>query len=557
MSLNGGDDNVGSCATGVAISASSGMVVSPDGMYAYALSAYSDSIDVFRRSASGALSEAGAPACAIDKDALGTIAGCTVGVRGMGDVSSIAMSPDGSSVYVSSGSHSGVVILRRDAVTGALSQPAGSAGCISQDGQDGETVPGPCGHGHGLDTAMAVTVAPDGQSVYVAAGNQSDVVTLDRDPSSGALSEPAGAAGCQGPDGNTAGCTVARGLDALISARVVADGTSLYALTGNGVAVFSRVPGSPPTQVTTPPTETTTAPNTPVLTPPVLKVGQLGVPDPLTFTPPVSTNISPLFGAVSSHSTSAAVHGTACSAGGCKPIARSMTGTCLTAIGGNADVAITASCLKLVSLSADGMGGVRATYTADGTVLVDGVAFYSDGPHATVNVVQSTGSNGAQQFTLTGDGEVTFESVGLDHGQFDWTVTQLVSGGFAATAKHGASTFSGQAPVPAGTGFNGLPVASATMPAFHNGHASISLTLVLPPELGSVTTAQPITVTNGTLAGAVAAGNTPMFSTGPSAVVDARNCPLALAQTVPSGPGVLTIPFPISTTTASGSRTEA
>ncbi len=48
------------------------------------------------------------------------------------------------------------------AVTGDLTQPAGTAGCISEMGS------GPCADGHGLDGPRSVAVSPDGKSVYVA-----------------------------------------------------------------------------------------------------------------------------------------------------------------------------------------------------------------------------------------------------------------------------------------------------------------------------------------------------------------------------------------------------
>ena len=48
------------------------------------------------------------------------------------------------------------------AVTGDLTQPAGTAGCISETGA------GPCADGHGLDGPFGVAVSPDGKSVYVA-----------------------------------------------------------------------------------------------------------------------------------------------------------------------------------------------------------------------------------------------------------------------------------------------------------------------------------------------------------------------------------------------------
>jgi hypothetical protein len=48
------------------------------------------------------------------------------------------------------------------AVTGALTQPAGNAGCVSQSGGE------PCANGHALLNPTSVAVSPDGKSVYAA-----------------------------------------------------------------------------------------------------------------------------------------------------------------------------------------------------------------------------------------------------------------------------------------------------------------------------------------------------------------------------------------------------
>ena len=61
----------------------------------------------------------------------------------------MAVSPDGKSVYVASFNSNAVARLNRNTTTGALTQPAGTAGCISEDGS------GPCADGHGLDSADA------------------------------------------------------------------------------------------------------------------------------------------------------------------------------------------------------------------------------------------------------------------------------------------------------------------------------------------------------------------------------------------------------------------
>ena len=62
------------------------------------------------------------------------------------------------------------------AATGDLTQPAGTAGCISQTGA------GPCTDGHGLDGSQSVAVSANGQSVYVASADSDAVARLNRAP---------------------------------------------------------------------------------------------------------------------------------------------------------------------------------------------------------------------------------------------------------------------------------------------------------------------------------------------------------------------------------------
>jgi DNA-binding beta-propeller fold protein YncE len=62
-----------------------------------------------------------------------------------------------------------VARFTRNTTTGAISQPAGTAGCVSETGA------GPCADGHGLSGPFGVAVSPDGKSVY-AASIQSDAV---------------------------------------------------------------------------------------------------------------------------------------------------------------------------------------------------------------------------------------------------------------------------------------------------------------------------------------------------------------------------------------------
>ena len=138
--------------------------------------------------------------------------------------SSVAVSPDGTNVYVASGASDAVVRLNRNTHTGAISQPVGRGGCISQTGS------GPCVDGHALKAPVSVAVSPNGKSVYVASGgaaNQGAVVRLKRNRSNGAITQPAGRAGCISETG-AGGCADGHALSGPNSVAVSADGKSVY-----------------------------------------------------------------------------------------------------------------------------------------------------------------------------------------------------------------------------------------------------------------------------------------------------------------------------------------
>jgi DNA-binding beta-propeller fold protein YncE len=150
---------------------------------------------------------------------------------------SVAVSANGKSVYVASFFSDAVARLVRNTTTGAISQPAGSAGCISETGA------GPCADGHGLDGARRAAVSPDGKSVYVASESSDAVARLNRDPTTGAISQPAGTTGCISQTG-AGTCANGHGLDGPRSVAVSADGKSVYVTSyfSNAVARFNRAP---------------------------------------------------------------------------------------------------------------------------------------------------------------------------------------------------------------------------------------------------------------------------------------------------------------------------
>jgi hypothetical protein len=109
-----------------------------------------------------------------------------------------AISPDGRSVYRATagastkfGSQdSTLVAFTREPRTGALHQLAGRRGCLTARLHPN------CRHVRGMGFIGGLTVSPDGTNLYAASQFDEGVVTLRRDPATGALRQLPGRAGC-------------------------------------------------------------------------------------------------------------------------------------------------------------------------------------------------------------------------------------------------------------------------------------------------------------------------------------------------------------------------
>ena len=127
---------------------------------------------------------------------------------------------------------------------GRSRQPAGTAGCISETGA------GPCADGHGLSDPTAVAVSADGKSVYVASVTSSAVARLNRNTTTGAITQPAGTAGCISETG-AGPCADGHGLDGAFGVAVSADGKSVYVASHSAATPWraltaTRPPGRSP-----------------------------------------------------------------------------------------------------------------------------------------------------------------------------------------------------------------------------------------------------------------------------------------------------------------------
>ncbi len=209
------------------------VVVSPDGKNVYVASGgvlTTATVDVFDRAADGALTAAGC----VDGDGGGP---CGAGNRipGLLGPTSVAVSPNGANVYVSSYTDDAVITLDRGA--GGSLTAAGAAGCVEDTSS---TACSGATQTPGLMHPSSVAVSADGESVYVATSESDAVVRFNR-----------GANGLLTPAGcfdDTSQSACGNEIPGLVSADTIAvspDGANVYVGSGtsNAVDVFNRAEG--------------------------------------------------------------------------------------------------------------------------------------------------------------------------------------------------------------------------------------------------------------------------------------------------------------------------
>jgi 6-phosphogluconolactonase (cycloisomerase 2 family) len=185
------------------------LALSPDGTNLYVTGYDDDAVAVFARNVSN-----GKLLCLQDLvDGVGE-------VDGMDGANSVAVSPDGNHVYVASRHDDAVAIFKRAASGGVLTY----VGHV-RDGINGVD---------GLNGARAIAIHPDGSQVYVASQYEDALAVFARDPSDGALTFVA--EHHDGTDG-------VNGLDTANGIAVSPTGSHVY-VAGYGddaVAVFRRL----------------------------------------------------------------------------------------------------------------------------------------------------------------------------------------------------------------------------------------------------------------------------------------------------------------------------
>ncbi len=143
------------CTTGVQIAGPNTVAVGPKGAV-YVTSLTSNSVTAFTQIEPATIVQnTGPAACLIFLRS----AGCSFG-RAMEAPEGIAVSPDGSSAYVTAFETGAIDVLDRNRKTGGLQQKPGRGGCVAP-----KSVPG-CSPGRALAGAGSAVVSPDGRNVY-------------------------------------------------------------------------------------------------------------------------------------------------------------------------------------------------------------------------------------------------------------------------------------------------------------------------------------------------------------------------------------------------------
>jgi DNA-binding beta-propeller fold protein YncE len=214
------------------------IAVSPDGRNVYVASSESNAVAIFKRSKkTGKLTQLSGKAGCIAAEGAG---GCATAV-GLDGPNSVAVSADGRNVYATSRNSSSITAFRRSPKTGMLAQLPGAEGCLTQLPQ-----PTPiCGSGRALLGPDVVVVSGDGKNVYAGSFFGNAVAVFARNPATGGLAQPTGAAGCIA-EAASGGCATAVALGAVEGLAISADGGAVYAgaALSNALTVLTRDPAT-------------------------------------------------------------------------------------------------------------------------------------------------------------------------------------------------------------------------------------------------------------------------------------------------------------------------
>jgi 6-phosphogluconolactonase (cycloisomerase 2 family) len=229
------ETGVTGCTVGKVLGGPRAITISPDGKHVYVGAHDANAVAAFARDATtGALTQLGGLAGCVSDNGTG---GMCVDGTGLLGARGVTVSRDGQHLYVASQASNAVAIFARNAVTGALTQLSGAAGCIADNG-DGVT----CARGTGLRNPIHVEGSADGRNVYVVSRDSNAVTIFARNAATGALTQLPGLAGCIAENGDGVTCAVGAGLREAVFLTLSLDGTNLYVASqlSNAVAIFAR-----------------------------------------------------------------------------------------------------------------------------------------------------------------------------------------------------------------------------------------------------------------------------------------------------------------------------
>ena len=167
-------------------------------------------------------------------------------ISSAGDGHDVAFTSDGLWAYLVDQNRStgfgAVMIFQRSPTTGALSQLAGTAGCITSNGSDQDGA-GQCQNDATLDGPDGISISSDNRFVYVNDYNNNTIHTFSRNTTTGALTEVQCLAEASRP---VTGCTNnGRVLGDSEFLALSPDGMHAYSGNfGNGISVFDRDPST-------------------------------------------------------------------------------------------------------------------------------------------------------------------------------------------------------------------------------------------------------------------------------------------------------------------------
>jgi 6-phosphogluconolactonase (cycloisomerase 2 family) len=163
-------------------------------------------------------------------------AGCSAG-RVVGDTQFIAIAPNGKHAYAGQYSY-GMSVFNRNPKTGLLTQKSGTAGCLTEDGDD-DTGATTCATARLTEGTFPLLIAPNGKTLYNADSN--DGLSTFHINKNGTLSQLSGTQGCMSLDGkdnnNASTCAVGRAIGGPYGGAMSADGRTMYMANDNGQTV--------------------------------------------------------------------------------------------------------------------------------------------------------------------------------------------------------------------------------------------------------------------------------------------------------------------------------